>query len=317
MQIHLAPMEGVIDLHMRKLLTAIGGFDFCVTEFIRVSDQLLPARVFHRLCPELALGCRTESGVPVVVQLLGGDPTPMAENAARAAELGAPIVDVNFGCPSKTVCRHDGGANLLKDPERVFAVVEAVRRAVPEPIPVTAKMRLGFHDKSQAVEIAQAIEAAGADRIAIHARTKAEGYKPPAHWEFIGKISAVVATPIVANGEIWTLEDYRRCVELSGVEDVMLGRGAIAMPDLANQIKRFQQSGAVDNKTWHWVASKVSEYYLMMQNDKPRYVAGRLKQWLGFLSSHYQDAEELFASVKRLKDPVDIHALVQRSYESS
>ena len=105
MRLMLAPMEGVIDHTMRELLTSLGSVDRCVTEFVRVSDRLLPPRVFRRLCPELDRGGVTAAGVPVYVQLLGGQPGVVADNAARAAELGAPGIDLNFGCPAKTVNR--------------------------------------------------------------------------------------------------------------------------------------------------------------------------------------------------------------------
>ena len=130
MRIMLAPMEGVIDHTMRELLTSLGSVDRCVTEFVRVSERLLPPRVFYRLCPELRQGGTTAAGVPVYLQLLGGDPTVVAENAARAAELGAPGVDLNFGCPAKTVNKSDGGSILLREPDRVAAITAAARVAV-------------------------------------------------------------------------------------------------------------------------------------------------------------------------------------------
>jgi tRNA-dihydrouridine synthase C len=174
----LAPMEGLIDPPMRQILTQAGHFDYCVTEFLRVVDQCLPERVFYRLCPELHQGGVTASGVPVHVQLLGSNPQAMAENAALVARLGAPVIDINFGCPAKTVNRNMGGAALLAYPERIYQTVLAVRKAVPIHLPVTAKMRLGLEHSDQAVDIALAIEAAGASWVTIHARTKAQGYRP-------------------------------------------------------------------------------------------------------------------------------------------
>ena len=115
----LAPMEGVVDVYMRDLLTKVGGFDLCVSEFVRVSQHLFPASVFYRYCPELLTGGNTASGVPVHVQIMGGEPAVIAENAAFVAELGAPGIDINFGCPAKTVNRHDAGATLLQWPDRL------------------------------------------------------------------------------------------------------------------------------------------------------------------------------------------------------
>src|SRR5690606_10803098 len=158
----LAPMEGLLDFVLRDVLTRVGGVDRCVSEFIRVTGSLLPERVFHRFLPELRNGGRTLAGVPVRAQLLGSDPVSMAENAARLAELGPEGIDLNFGCPARTVNRHGGGAALLREPERIARVVAAVRRAVPRHLPVSAKMRLGYDDASLARECAQAMESGGA-----------------------------------------------------------------------------------------------------------------------------------------------------------
>jgi len=140
----LAPMEGLLDHGLRDILTRVGGVDRCVSEFIRITDQLLPSRSFVRVVPELKHGSRTPAGVPVRPQLLGSDPVCLAENAARLAELAPAGIDLNFGCPAKTVNRHRGGAVLLDEPELIHAIVAAVRRAVPAPIAVSAKMRLAY-----------------------------------------------------------------------------------------------------------------------------------------------------------------------------
>ena len=145
-----------MDSIMRAMLTGMGGYDRCVTEFVRVSQTVLPARVFHRLCPELLEGGRTPSGTPVFVQLLGSDAPLMARNARAAVGLGAPGIDLNFGCPAKTVNKSRGGAVLLKTPETLRGVCSAVRDAVPPSIPVTAKIRLGFDDDSHFMDIVAA-----------------------------------------------------------------------------------------------------------------------------------------------------------------
>ncbi|HNP01999.1 MAG TPA: tRNA-dihydrouridine synthase family protein, partial [Agitococcus sp.] len=182
MKIILAPMEGLTDVHMRHILTQMAGqtgFDWCVTEFIRITQQLLLPKAFYHYCPELLTGGKTASGTPVHIQLLGSDPQLLAENAQRVVELGAPAIDLNFGCPAKSVNQHRGGAVLLEEPELVHQIVLAVRNAVPKQIPVSAKMRLGVNDRSKMVDNALAIESAGASWLTIHARTKADGYRPP------------------------------------------------------------------------------------------------------------------------------------------
>ena len=185
----LAPMEGVINASMREFLTSMGGYSRCVTEFVRVTNVLLPPRCFYRLCPELHHGGLTPSGVPVFVQLLGSDPAALAENAARAEALGAPGVDLNFGCPAKTVNNSMGGSILLREPDRVHEIVAAVRQAVSPATPVSVKIRLGYDNADQLAEIVDAAFSGGGDELAIHARTKFDGYKPPAHWHRVGSVA--------------------------------------------------------------------------------------------------------------------------------
>jgi len=300
---------------MRDILTQVGGIDQCVTEFLRVSDRVLPAKVFRRLCPELLNGGKTPSGVPVVLQLLGHDPQVLAGNARKAAKLGAPGIDLNFGCPAKTVNRSRGGAVLLDEPELVHQIVKTVRENVPSEIPVTAKMRLGNKDKSRALENAQAIDEAGADGLAVHARTKFEGYKPPAHWEWVAHIRELVSVPVIANGEVWSWDDYQRCQTVSGCADIMIGRGLIAKPDLAKVIKQQQLSQSITALNWQQVLPLVEHYLQRVERDiAPKYVHGRLKQWLNHLKREYSEADELFHKIKKLKHPAELKHAIEQEY---
>lgn len=295
----LAPMEGVIDWPMREFLSSLGGLDRCVTEFIRVTDQLLGKKMFYQYCPELLSGGRTRSGIEVYVQLLGGQPTPMAENAQLAAELGAPGIDLNFGCPAKTVNRHDGGAVLLKSPERLLQIISKVRSAVPASVPVSAKVRLGFQDKSLHQEIALAVQDGGASYLTVHARTRDDGYRPPAYWEYIASMKSVVNIPIVANGEIWSVNDYKLCHKQSQCYNVALGRGLVAKPSLAREIKNHG-FGAL---SWPQLWQKLwADYFpLCIQWRSERYALIRLKQWLTYLMRQYPEAHELFAQIKTME----------------
>ncbi len=309
-------MEGLVDVHMRTLLTRNRAFDYCVTEFLRITNQLLPERVFTRLCPEALNNWQTPSGTPVHLQLLGGEPQPMAENACRGVELGAPVIDVNFGCPSKFVCNSVGGSILLKDPNNLYRVLYAMRQAMPDHIPLTAKMRLGFEDKSLAIENAQAVEAAGASMLCIHARTKVEGYKPPAHWEWIAKVKEQVTIPIMANGEIWTIKDFDTCRQVSGCDDIMLGRGAVATPDLALQIKQRQLGEEYEADTWK---EQLTDLQWMLdttvQSGNIKFAADRMKQWLAFFKMQHTGAVDFFESIKRIKDHEQLGALIRSEIE--
>ena len=307
MQLHLAPMEGVVNARMRALLTAIGGIDRCITEFVRITDQLLPARVFHRLCPELEHGCKTPSGTPVYIQLLGGEPGPMAENAARAASLGAIGIDTNFGCPAKCVNRHRGGSVLLDEPELLYQIIKSMRSAVPASIPVTAKIRLGFNDDSKLIDIVSAINEAGANGLTIHARTKSDGYKPPAHWHQLAKLHDVNRIPLVANGEVWSPDDYQACKQQSGCSDVMLGRGLLARPDLALAIKTQSLGKKYHRDEWANIFLLVEALF----NDSVASCATRpIKQWLGYLRREYPQAQQLFDKIKRLNSAADIASAI-------
>jgi tRNA-dihydrouridine synthase C len=301
-QIVLAPMEGVLDPLMRQVITRIGGIDLCVTEFVRVTDTLLPASVFRRYAPELATGGRTAAGVPVIVQLLGSRPDMLARNAERAAALGAPGIDLNFGCPAKTVNRHRGGALLLDTPEDVYQIVHAVRAAVPAHVPVTAKMRLGYQDKTRALENAEAVAAAGADGLSVHARTKVEGYKPPAHWQWIARIREQLTIPVTANGEVWSWDDYQRCRELSGCEHVMIGRGLIARPGLAREIKARRESRASPGSDWPEAVAAVREYLDRLEQAPPAMAQGRIKQWIHMMKREHPEAAPLFERIKKLRE---------------
>lgn len=308
----LAPMEGVVDPFVREILTHIGGYDLCITEFIRITNSLLPPRVFYRYCPELHHQGKTRSGVPVHLQILGSSLHYMAENARRATELGALGIDINFGCPSPKVNQHQGGCILLEKPETVFAIVREVRRAVPSSIPVSAKMRLGVHDKSRALENARAITEAGAGRLAVHARTKLEGYKPPAHWEWIAKIREAVSIPVTANGEIWCLQDYLRCLQISGCDQVMVGRGAIASPDLGKTIDCWHREIPYTPQSWPFVCQSVCELYeKTIPTENPRYVLCRMKQWIWFMRQYHPPARILFEQIKTLNHAENIYQILQ------
>lgn len=304
-EIGLAPMEGVIDALTRDLLTRRAGFDWSVTEFVRVVDARLPPRVFYKHCPELPMRpVATPSGVPVHLQLLGSDPKALAENARQARSLGAVSIDLNFGCPAKLVNRHDGGASLLRRPERVYQAVKAVAEALEGEIPVTAKIRLGFSDRRLAVACAQATQSGGAARLVVHGRTRDEGYRPPAHWEWIGKVRHQVSIPVVANGDIWTLEDYWKARTLSGCRDVMLGRSALADPWLAPRIRHWQRTGErLPETTWEMRAGTIKEYAALQRQHLPdRVVVSLVKQWLAQMRQGNQEANQHFQRLKRLTD---------------
>ncbi len=318
-------MEGVLDARLRAVLTSVGGIDRCVSEFIRVTDTLLPERVYTRIVPEILNGGCTTSGVPVRPQLLGSDPVCLAENAHRVAELTPHGVDLNFGCPAKVVNRHGGGAALLNAPEQMARIVETVRRAVPAGRSVSAKMRLGWDDDAQALDCARALAESGADEIVVHARTRAQGYRPPAYWARVADVREAVKVPVVVNGDIWTLGDARRARSESGCVDVMIGRGLLSDPGLGLRVTALAgealarsnplesatvgQAGAVSVErepklAWSIVIGLLVTYAEAVEAglDVRRHRAGRIKQWLQALRRCYPEADRMYIDLRAVAD---------------
>jgi tRNA-dihydrouridine synthase C len=310
MALILAPMEGLLDHTLRDILTRFGGIDWCVSEFIRITGTRLPHRTFHRLLPELTNGARTPAGTPIRAQILGSDPLSMAKNAARLAELGPFGVDINFGCPAKTVNRHGGGATLLDTPQTLERIVRAVRNALPPSTIVSAKMRLGVCDDSRAEECARAIEAGGASELVVHARTKLQGYQPPAHWHRIQDIKKHVHLRVIANGDIWTVQDAIACRNASGCEDLMLGRGMVANPGLATAIhladaqSQNRSTRGIRPISWTHIQPALLEFWNSGKDTVPWEArAGRLKQWLTHLKRAFPEAAHLFTQLRTERDP--------------
>jgi tRNA-dihydrouridine synthase C len=301
-------MEGVTDAPMRAFMTERGGFTYCVSEFLRINDQALPGKVFKRHVPELKTsGCKTPAGIAVQVQLLGGNPDRLAEGALEAIRCGAPAIDLNFGCPAPTVNKHDGGATLLKYPQRIEQIVRTVRQAVPAHIPVSAKLRLGWDDMNQIHENAERAARGGASWITIHGRTRMQAYMPPAHWGPIGEVRRALgdAVPVIANGDIWTLDDLRRCRDATGCEHFMLGRPALADPMLpllaARELGITRSSETLaplarDAAVWRPLIRRFADLSLPA-TEAEGYTVARIKQWVRM--SNAQNTVPWFDALKR------------------
>lgn len=296
-----------MDYSLRDIITSFGHIDLAVSEFIRVIDQPLPDSVFLAQVPELNKGGYTPSGTPVRVQLLGSDPEALLTNAASALRLGSHGIDFNFGCPSKTVNRHCGGAVLLKEPDRIYHILNFIHKNLPIGTALSAKMRLGFEDNMRCVEVAQAVEAAGFENLIVHGRTKRQGYKPPVDWESIGRIRETVSINVIANGDIFSAEDHRRCLEVTGCQDAMIGRGTVYQPNLAAVI-------AQGHKPLLWAAIPgllIGYLDVMIAEGMPeKFLSGRLKQWTKMLGVAHDEAVTLFDTIKLLHDSHSIRRIL-------
>lgn len=315
----LAPMEGVTDAPMRALLGARGGFSFCVAEFMRISQDVPGHKTWLRHVPELATQGCTLGQTPVQVQLLGGDPDKLAQAAQGAIEAGAQAIDLNFGCPAKTVNRHDGGAALLRDPLRIRRIVQAVRAAVPQAYPVSAKLRLGWDDADDIHHNTEMAAQGGAAWITIHGRTRTDNYRPWARWRPIAVIKRRLPIPVVANGDIWSLEDLRRCQLETGCIHFMLGRGVLVDPQLP--LRCAQALGLADPQQMAPIYPKIPwvalwELFARSPHKRTAYMLGRLKQWGAMAHRHtpntwypqikrLQSVSEMLATMRTLLDAQD------------
>lgn len=312
MRIILAPMQGVLDPFMRQLLTAFNSYDLCVSEFVRVVNQCLPKKVYYRLCPELQQQGYTDSGTPVRVQLLGQFPEWLAENANLAISLGSHGIDLNCGCPSKTVNGSCGGASLLKQPELIYQATKAIRAAIGSDQILSVKVRLGWEEKTFALDIADAVQQGGANEISVHGRTKMDGYRADRiDWEKIGEIRRFLSIPVIANGEIFSWQDAQTCLAVTGCEDLMVARGALQIPNLSEVIKHQAEPVA-----WHHIL-KLLHHYSQVENqwDSGFYHVVRIKQWLRFLLKSYQEADLLFEKIKGCSTSEELQWMLSRENE--
>lgn len=301
----LAPMEGLADPPLRHILLRTGAFDWMVSEFVRVTDQRLPKKTFLRLCPELA-----SSQHRLRVQLLGSHPEMLADNAKRAIDLGSYGLDLNFGCPSKTVNNSCGGAALLKEPHRIEQIIRTVRQHLEPQHTLSAKVRLGYAQLDEAQSIFDAVLAGGANEVVIHARTKDQGYRPPAFWWKLRHLYGREKLRVLVNGEIWDCQDYWQARWQSGCQDCMLGRGAISDPDLALRIRAMQQGQSFTGRNWLQLCQDLTDFVDLSRSRMPeRYVDGRLKQWLKLLSRHWPQAQTCLQQGKQLANADAILAL--------
>ena len=265
-------MDGITDAPMRAFLGSIGRFSYAVSEFVRVSGEPL--------------------------------------SAAAACRAGATAIDINFGCPAPTVNRHDGGATLLKHPPRIRELVAAVRTAVPGTVPVSAKLRLGWDSIDAIDENAAMAAEGGASWITIHARTRTQAYLPPVYWRPIGRVREALGIPVVANGDIWTLDDFRRCEDETGCRHFMIGRSALASPGLSGEIA---EALGIGHRTPPLSFPVIMKRFVdAAPYDGPRAdmrTLAKLKQWLKLAERHGDfrgfDAVKRSDSVAELLERLD------------
>lgn len=297
-KVYLAPMEGVCDPPMRKVLTHYGAYDECFSEFIRVTTDVLPYKTLQREVPELKNDCKTASGCPCRVQLLGDVPEPLAQTALRAVELGAKSIDLNFGCPSRFV--HHGGSMLLKEPGLIHEITETVRNALDPSIFMSVKIRTGFLKHEELPTIIDAVAVDGLNEIIIHARTRKDLYKKEGlNWPVLATIhDRCKGIPLVANGDVVSLDSSNACYEQTGkIDRQMIGRAAMAKPNLPQIIKGLEKDEMPLSKILQMAWEFSLELQALDYPEKSR--MDRLKQFLGYVQKYDERLSEFFRSFCR------------------
>ena len=312
-------MEGVMDAPMRAVLAEIGGFDFAVSEFIRVSQQALKARAIAHKVPELTGAALGRATLPIQVQLLGSSPELLAATALEACVAGARAIDLNFGCPSPTVIRRQGGSALLRKPAEIQKIVAAVRSALPAIVPVSAKIRLGWEKPEEVHAIAQAAVDGGANWLVIHARTKGELYRPGVHWEPVREVADRLPIPVVANGDIFSVEEFKKCRAATGCRHFMLGRGILADPFLAQKISRELKMDRGPSllhaaEGTESLLTAIRRFVEIVEPHAPNsgYLPSRIKQWVRSAHTINPDRipKPLLTAVGRARTTTDILAIL-------
>jgi tRNA-dihydrouridine synthase B len=271
----LSPMAGVTDVSFRRLIKRCGGVGLTVSEFISVEG-------LTRNNPKSKRQMRFyRDERPFAVQIFGGQPERMRMAAEMAEEVGADILDINCGCPAPKVVKHGGGSGLLRDHQRLETILKEIKRAIT--IPLTIKIRAGYFDHTiNAVETAKLAEGCGVEHIALHGRTKEQGYRGLANWDLVKQIKEVVQVPVSGSGDVTTIEGAFARFQETGCDGVLIGRGAMANPWIFCQIEDAIHGRAVFQPSLADKRSLLLEYFEMLREDMPETPAiNRMKQLAG------------------------------------
>ncbi|HEX9962660.1 MAG TPA: tRNA dihydrouridine synthase DusB [Pyrinomonadaceae bacterium] len=271
----LSPMAGVTDYTFRRLIKRRGGVGLVVSEFISVEG-------LTRGNPKSKRQMRfDEEERPFAVQIFGGQPERMALGAEMAEEVGADILDVNCGCPAPKVVKHGGGSALLKDLPRMEIILKAIKKSIS--IPLTLKMRTGFSDSTiNCVEAAKMAEACGVEHIQVHGRTREQGYKGMANWELIRAVKEAVSIPVSGNGDITTIEYGLKRWRETGVDGILIGRGAMQNPWIFRQFDDAMHGREPYQPDLAEKKAVLLEFFEMLREEMPEIVAlGKMKQLAG------------------------------------
>jgi nifR3 family TIM-barrel protein len=295
----LAPMQDVTDLPFWQLLTRYGGADLCVTEYFRVHPD-------SRLDPNiLASITENPTGRPVVAQMMGNDIPSLVRAARELQQHPVAAIDLNLGCPVPVVYRKCAGGGLLRDPQRVDAILEALREVVT--IPFTVKTRIGFDDPSVFEEMLPIYARHSLDLLTVHGRTVKEMYRSEVHYEYIARAVAEMPCPVVANGNVSSVQSAEEVLTLTGARGLMIGRAAIRNPWIFQQIRQHRRGEPIYQPTGRELLNYVRALFEAVCDPQVREVSQvqKMKKYLNYISDGVEPTGQFQHSIRRVTTKAD------------